>query len=217
MPRETYEKEMNDLRGDLLELSRMAGRALEESIRILDERLYKEGEQLIKDDEKINLACHDIEEKSLNIIATQQPVAGDPRFLFATMQMAMELERIADYAKGICVINSKISPGSHIKPLIDLPRMQKKACEMLSMAIEAFLECNVEAARKIPSMDIEINLLYEQVYRELVTHVMTNPDRISDAMLLTFAAHNMERVGDRVVNICERVVYLCIGEVVDLG
>jgi phosphate transport system protein len=217
MVRETYEAEMNSLRGELLRLARMTKNALSESVRILSERLFNEGEALILNDENINLQCHDIEEQCLNIIATQQPVAGDLRFLFATMQIAMELERIADYAKGIAVINSRIPPGSHIKPLVDIPRMQKKAREMLELSIDAFLDRDVVAAEKLPAMDVEIDLLYEQVYRELVTHVMQNPEKIADAMLLSFAAHNLERVGDRVVNICERVVYLCTGEVVDMS
>jgi len=216
MPRETYEAEMNSIREELLNLSRMTGKALGNSVRILKERLFEQGEELIIHDVKINEICHSIEERCLSVIATQQPVASDLRFIFATMQIAMELERIADYAKGIAIINTKISPGSHIKPLIDIPRMQEKAEEMLEMSIESFLTRDVETAERIPSMDIEINLLYEQIYRELVTHVMQNPERISDAMLLTFAAHNLERVGDRVINICERVIYLCTGEVVDM-
>jgi len=217
MARETYEAEMNALREEMLKLSNMTNRALERSIVILRDRSFDEGEKLIEDDEEINLACHHIEESCLNIIATQQPVAGDLRFIFATMQIAMELERIADYAKGIAVINRKIPPGSHIKPLIDIPRMQQKAREMLEMSMDSFLKCDLDSARRIPSMDVEINLLYEQVYRELVTRVMESPERIADAMLLTFAAHNLERVGDRVINICERVVYLCTGDVVDMG
>jgi phosphate transport system protein len=217
MARETYEAELNTLKEELSSLSHRTDKALEKSIRVLKDRLFDEGELLIREDEEINLMCHHIEEGCLNIIATQQPVAGDLRFIFATMQIAMELERIADYAKGIAVINRKISPGEHVKPLIDIPRMQQKVKEMLESSIEAFLKCDIEAARRIPSMDVEINLLYEQIYRELVTRVMQDPKRIADAMLLTFAAHNLERVGDRVINICERVVYLCTGEVVDLG
>jgi len=216
MPRETYEAEMNSLREELLKLSRMADTALADSIDVLKERLFEKGQDLIEHDEVINQACHEIEESCLNIIATQQPVARDLRFIFATMQIATELERIADYAKGIAIINHKISRGEHIKPLIDIPRMLGKAREMLGEATEAFLKCDIDLARRIPAMDVEINLLYEQVYRELVTHVMQHPGRIADAMLLTFAAHNLERVGDRVINICEKVVYLCTGEVVDM-
>jgi phosphate transport system protein len=217
MARETYEAEMNSLREELVKLSRMAENALDKSVKILKDRLFTEGDELILNDEKINLQCHDIEEQCLNIIATQQPVAGDLRFLFATMQIAMELERIADYAKGIAVINRKIPSGSHILPLVDIPRMQRKAEEMLELSIDAFLNRDIEIAERLPAMDVEIDMLYEQVFRKLVTHVMQNPDNIADAMLLTFAAHNLERVGDRVINICERVVYLCTGEVVDMS
>ncbi|MCK4505895.1 MAG: phosphate signaling complex protein PhoU, partial [Candidatus Aegiribacteria sp.] len=190
---------------------------VQESVRILKNRLFEEGEKLIRNDDVINGKCFEIEESCLNIIATQQPVAGDLRFIFAAMQIAMELERIADYAKGIAVINMRISPGDHVKPLIDIPRMTEKACEMLRKAIDAFLNKDIVAVEEIPPMDVEIDLLYEQVYRELLTHVIQKPEIINDAMMLAFVAHNLERVGDRVINICERVVYLCTGKVVDLG
>lgn len=217
MPRENYEAELNALREGLSRLARTASDALARSVEVLRDRLFEEGEKLIRDDEDINMMCHRIEEKCLHIIATQQPVAGDLRLIFATMQTAMELERIADYAKGIAVINRRITPGNHIKPLIDIPRMQQKATQMLEGAMDSFLRCDMESAERIPSMDLEINLLYEQIYRELVTRVMETPERIADAMLLTFAAHNLERVGDRVINICERVVYLCTGDVIDMS
>ncbi len=215
--RETYEAELDSIREALMRLSRMAEISVMESVRILKNRLFEEGEKLIQGDKVINRKCLEIEEACLNIIATQQPVAGDLRFIFAGMQIAMELERIADYAKGIAAINMRISPGEHVKPLIDIPRMSDKACEMLRKAIDAFLNKDIAAIEEIPPMDVEIDLLYEQVYRELLTHVMQRPEIINDAMMLTFVAHNLERVGDRVVNICERVVYLCTGEVVDLG
>jgi len=215
--RETYEAEMDSIRESLMRLSRMAELSVQESVRILKNRLFKEGEELIRNDDVINGNCVEIEEACLSIIATQQPVAGDLRFIFAAMQIAMELERIADYGKGIAVINKELSPGEHVKPLVDIPRMSVKACEMLRKSIESFLNRDIAAAEEIPSMDVEIDLLYEQIYKELITHVMQKPEIINDAMMLTFVAHNLERVGDRVVNICERVVYLCTGEVVDLG
>ncbi len=215
--RETYEAELDSIREALMRLSRMAEVSVQESVRILKNRLFEEGEKLIINDKLINRKCFEIEESCLNIIATQQPVAGNLRFIFAAMQIAMELERIADYAKGIAVINMKISPGEHIKPLIDIPRMSEKACEMLRKSIDAFLNRDIVSVEEIPPMDVEIDLLYEQIYRELLTHVIQKPEIINDAMMLTFVAHNLERVGDRVINICERVVYLCTGEVVDLG
>ncbi len=208
---------MNSLREEVLKLSQMAEYALSESVRILKKRLFSEGAKLIARDEEINLQCYRIEEHCLDIIATQQPVAGDLRFLFATMQIAMELERIADYAKGIAVINGKIAAGTHVRPLAVIQRMQIKANEMLKMSMDSFLERDVMKAEKLPSMDVEIDLLYEQVFRELVSLELQNEERMVDAMLLTFVAHNLERAGDRVINVCERVVYLCTGKVVDLS
>ena len=215
MPRESYESDLNTVREELLVLATMAGDALTGSIRILRERLSDEGAILIENDERINEKCHDIEEACLNLVATQQPVAGDLRLLFSTMQIAMQLERIADYAKGIARINAMLPPGPHIKPLVDIPRMGVIATSMLRESIEAFLTGDAEAAEKIPARDMELDLLYAQVYRVLLTHVMAEPKRIDDAMKLTFVAHNLERVGDRVVNICERVIYYLTGDVVD--
>ncbi len=215
MPRASYESDLQAVRAELLEVAAMTERAVSESVRILKERLMDEGSALIENDEVINARCHAIEEICINLTATQQPVAGDLRFLFSTMLIAMELERIADYAKGIARINATIAPGPHIKPLIDIPRMAVVATSMLRSAIEAFLKVDPDEAARIPARDVELDLLYSQVYRELLTHVMQNPSKIDDAMKLAFSAHNLERVGDRVVNICERIIYHCTGEVVD--
>lgn len=215
MPRESYESDLQTVREELLVLANMAVAAVTDSVRILRDRKMDEGEALIENDILINEKCHYIEEACLNLVATQQPVAGDLRFLFSAMQIAMQLERIADYGKGIAKINAMIPPGPHVKPLLDIPRMAGVASSMLEEAIEAFLNQDAEAAERVPARDLELDLLYSQVYRVLLTHVMEEPRRIDDAMKLTFVAHNLERVGDRVVNICERVIYYLTGDVVD--
>jgi len=215
MPRESYESDMQVVREELQVLAGMAADAVENSVRILRDRRMEEGEALIEADLLVNGKCHAIEEMCLNLVATQQPVAGDLRFLFSAMQIAMQLERIADYGKGIARINAGMPPGPHVKPLLDIPRMSGVAVSMLRDAIAAFLNQDAEAAERIPARDVELDLLYSQIYRVLLTHVMQDPRRIDDALKLTFVAHNLERVGDRVVNICERVIYYLTGEVVD--
>ncbi len=215
MPRETYQADMDSVREELLLLSEMAAGAVTESVRILRDRLMVEGEELIEADHLVNSKCKDIEEACTEIIALQQPVARDLRFLISAMHISRELERIADYAKGICILNGKITPGEHLKPLVDVPRMAELTCGMLRDALAAFLEEDVDRAREIPGRDSEIDRMYAQVYRELLTHVMENPVRIHDAMMLAFVAHNLERGADRVVNICERIIYYATGEVVD--
>ncbi len=216
MGRELFESELNEVRQRLLSLSREAVEAVRESIEVLKARDMNRGRELIEHDESINYHCYEVEEACLNIIATQQPVAGDLRLLFSVLQISNELERIADYAKGIARINAKIGDEGLIKPLVDVPRMAEITSSMLEDAIRAFLEEDESAARGIPGRDVEVDMLYNQIHRELLTYVMTAPTVMEQAMMLIWVAHNLERVGDRVVNICERVIFTLTGEVVDL-
>lgn len=216
MGRELFESELNEVRQQLLSLSREAVEAVRESIEVLKARDMRRGRGLIDDDERINYHCYEVEEACLNIIATQQPVAGDLRLLFSVLQISNELERIADYAKGIARINEKIGDQPLIKPLVDVPRMCEITTSMLEGAIRSFLEKDEKAAREIPGRDVEVDMLYNQIHRELLTYVMSDPNRLEQAMMLIWVAHNLERVGDRVVNICERIIFTLTGEVVDL-
>ncbi len=113
--------------------------------------------------------------------------------------------------KGIANIAVMIGSDGLIKPLVDLPRMAAKACDMLHRSLEAFLRQDVEAARAIPKEDVEVDALYEQIYRELITYIMADPKAIDQATRLTWVAHNLERVADRVGNICERIVFSITG------
>jgi phosphate transport system protein len=216
MGREVFESELNEVRQQLLSLSREAVEAVRESIEVLKARDMQRGRELIGNDERINYHCYEVEEACLNIIATQQPVAGDLRLLFSVLQISNELERIADYAKGIARINEKIGDQPLVKPLVDVPRMAEITTSMLEGAIRSFLEEDEKAAREIPGRDVEVDMLYDQIHRELLTYVMSNPELMEQAMMLVWVAHNLERVGDRVVNICERIIFTLTGEVVDL-
>jgi phosphate transport system protein len=126
------------------------------------------------------------------------------------------LERIGDYAKGIAKINLLIGDQALIKPLIDLPRMADMASDMLRRALQAFLERDDTEACTIPDDDDEVDALYNQVFRELLTLMMANPTTIDQATYLLWAAHNLERVADRTTNICERVVYMVSGKLTEL-
>jgi phosphate transport system protein len=108
-----------------------------------------------------------------------------------------------------------IGPGELIKPLVDIPRMAQKSCSMLHRALEAFTNRDVELARSIPAEDDEVDALYNQVYRELITYIMKDPHSMDQATYLTWAAHNLERTADRVGNICERVIFTVTGEMVE--
>jgi phosphate transport system protein len=151
------------------------------------------------------------------LIATQQPMAHDLRLLASIMEINSELERMGDYAKGIANINIRMGDAPLLKPLIDIPRMAQLGADMLHRALTAFVNEDMETARKIPPEDDEVDALYNQVYRELMTIIIADASTIERANWLLWAAHNLERIADRATNICERVVYLVSGKIEELN
>jgi len=211
MPREKFEHDLQRLKDEILALGAMAERAVAESVQALKRRDIAKARSIMEDDRLVNEKRYAIENETLTLIATQQPMAGDLRTLAAIFEIATELERIADYAKGIANIAVMLGEEPLIKPLIDLPRMADKACDMLHRALDSFMRQDVDEARGIPREDTEVDSLYEQTYRELITYIMADPRVIEQANRLTWVAHNLERVADRVGNICERVVFSITG------
>lgn len=217
MLRQTFEREMQRLQDELLVLGSMVEHAIIDSVDALKKRDLEWSRRLVADDRLINEKRFQIEADVLTLIATQQPIAGDLRVLASTLEIAAELERMGDYAKGIANISLTIGEEPLIKPLIDIPRMATKAREMLHRALDAFVRRDIEAARAIPAEDDEVDDLYNQVYRELITLIMANPKNIDQANHLLWAAHNLERTADRVTNICERTIFTVTGQMVEIG
>ena len=216
MPRETFDRELQRMQDEILALGSIVGKTLIESVACLKQRDFQCSRRLIAQDEEVNEKRFTIESDCLILIATQQPMASDLRILAAVLEIAGELERIGDYSKGISKINLMIGEDALIKPLVDLPRMAEKASDMLHRALEAFVTRDVALARAIPAEDDEVDALYNQVYRELLTLMMSKPSTIDQATYLLWAAHNLERAADRVTNICERVVFTVTGEMVEM-
>jgi len=216
MPRETFERLLRWLENDILVLGSMVESALVESVETLQHRNLEGARWLIGADRLINEKRFAIEADGLGLIATQQPMAGDLRTIAAVLEIATELERIADYAKGVAKINLLMGDRPPVKPLVDIPLMAEKVRTMLHRALDAFMNRDVELARAIPKDDAEIDALYDQIYRELLTMILANPRVLDEATHLLWVAHNLERAGDRVVNICERVVFTVTGEMVEM-
>jgi len=216
MPRETFERDLQELEDELLTLGSMVGQAIMDSVASLKERDLDEARRLIAQDREMNEKRYALEAKALTLIATQQPMAGDLRTIAAVLSLASELERIGDYAKGIAKINLMMDDQPLLKPLIDVPRMARKTRDMLNEALKAFAERDVELARSIPARDDEVDGLYNQVYRELLTYIISDPRTIDQATYLLWVSHNLERAADRVVNICERVIFTVTGKLVEI-
>jgi phosphate transport system protein len=216
MPRGVFERDMQRLQDDVIALSSQVEAVLVQSVECLKAQDREQAQRMIAADRTLNEKRFAIQSDTLVLIATQQPMARDLRVLAAILDIASELERIADYAKGIAKINLLIGDEPLIKPLIDLPRMADKASDMLHRAMEAFTRQDAQEARAIALEDDEVDGLYNQIYRELLTLMLSNPRTIDQATYLLWAAHNLERAADRVVNICERVVFTVTGEFLEM-
>ena len=210
--RKTFEAEIQQLKDELLLMGSMVEQQVLDAVEALKKRDVAASHLIFDSDAKINSKRYGIEEQVMILIATQQPMAHDLRLLASILEVAAELERMGDYAKGIATINLRMGEEPPLKPLIDIPRMAQKASDMLHRALTAFINEDAAAARAIPAEDDEVDGLYTQVYRELMTLVVQNPQNIDRANYLLWTAHNLERFADRVTNLCERTVFIATGE-----
>lgn len=216
MLRKTFESEIQQVKDEVLVLGSMVEQAILNTVEALKKRDIKASEEILKADKLINQKRFDIENKLMILIATQQPMARDLRLLASCMEIISELERMGDYAKGIANINIRMGDEPLLKPLIDIPRMAQKDVDMLHRALTAFVNEDAEMAKAIPIEDDEVDALYNQIYRELMTFIIQDPKTIERANWLLWVAHNLERVADRVTNICERTIFIVTGEMAEV-
>jgi len=212
-----FDRELTDLRDNILLLGSMVETAIEQAVQALKERDEELAHQVIAGDEVINTRRYDIEEQCLRLIATQQPAAGDLRAIVAAIHIVTELERMGDYASGIAELTTRLADQPHLKPLIDVPLMAEIDGEMIRASLEAYLKCDSDLALETAKRDVEIDNLYNQVYRELLTYMISDPRTITRATYLLWVAHKLERIADRVTNICERVIFMSTGEFKELN
>ncbi len=211
MARKAFRENMKELEKELIRQGEMVNVALDRSVEALRDLDVVKAEKVIVDDHLINRKRWDIEEQCINLFATQQPVATDLRELIAVLSISTDLERMGDHAEGIAKIAIMHGNKPLVKSLVDIPRMAEKASDMLMRSIEAFVNRDAEAAKSICNEDDEVDMLYDQVYRELLSFMTEDPKIITRATYLLWAAHNLERIADRVTNICERIVFLVTG------
>ena len=217
MTREAYHKALKELENELLTMGNMVAKAMKDSIEALKTRDMEMSKKIIKDDITINKKRFEIEERCLQMIATQQPMAVDLRTIAAILSIVADLERMGDHAEGNAKINIMIGSEPLVKPLIDVPRMAEKGLGMLDRALKAFIDRDAKAARTICDEDDEVDALYDQIYRELLLIMIENPKKIEGATYLIWLAHNLERIADRVTNIAERVVFMVTGKMEEVN
>lgn len=211
-----YHQELRRLQDELLVMGSMVSQALSDSLAALKKQDLDRARQIIADDRLVNTKRFRIEDDCLTLIATQQPMARDMRLIAGILEIASELERIGDYAKGIARITLYLGKTPLVKPLVHMPQMLDIVVEMLRGALDAFITQDVEQAREIPKRDDGVDHLYNTINRELIAIVIADPRQIDHANYLSWAAHNLERAADRTTNICERVIYTATGQFVEM-
>ena len=217
MTRTVFERQLTEIQEDMLVIGGMVESAIQRSIDALKNRDLELARQVIADDVKINRKRYDTEEKCLELMATQQPLAGDLRTIVAVLHIIVDLERMADHGEGIAKIALMLADEPPLKPYVNIPRMAQKGIEMLRASLDAFNRRDAQRARTICDEDDEVDALYEQVYHKLLTFMIQDPRTIQRATHLIWVAHNLERIADRVTNLCERVVYLVEGRIEELN
>lgn len=217
MIRKGFAEHIKELEKEVTAMGEMVITAINRSIEALKARDVDEAKRIIDDDALVNKRRWDIEEKCIYLIATQQPVASDLREIIAVLCVVSQLERMGDYAEGIGKIVILYGNEPPVKPLIDIPRMAQKAVSMLARSLDAFIKRDAQAALAICNEDDEVDLLHEQVYRELLSYMIEDPKTITRATYLIWVSHNLERIADRVTNICERIIFLVTGTMTEVN
>ncbi len=210
--RESFGEHIKGLVKEVTAMSEMVVTAINGSVEALGNRDIDKAKKIINDDLLINKKRWQLEEKCINLIALQQPVATDLREIIAVLNITTELERMGDYAEGIARIVVMIGDEPLIRPLIFIPKMAEKAVSMLRRSMEAFVKKDADMAMGICNEDDEVDKLYDEAYHDLLMRMIKDPNVIPKATPLVWATHNIERISDRVTNICERIVFLATGK-----
>lgn len=217
MFRTDYQRLLQALQDDVLTLGSMVEKALLKSVDALKRRDLEDSRRVIEGDTLIDQKRYDIEERCIDLIATQQPLARDLRTIVAILYICNELERMGDYAEGIAKISLMMGEEPPLKPLIDIPRMAERAVQMIRDSLDALIQRDVGKAIQVCKDDDEVDALYDQVYRELLTFMIQDPKTIQRATYLLWVSHNLERTADRATNIGERVIFLVTGKLGDFA
>ena len=211
MPRADFDRDLRMLQDDILMLGSMVEKAIMTSLDSLQRRDLDLSKEIVAGDDLIDNKTFEIEDKCINLIATQQPLAIDLRIIISMLHISQELERMGDYAEGIAKISIAMGDEPPLKKLIDIPRMGQKSSNMVKLSLDSLVNRDLVTAQVVLKDDDEIDALYDQVYRELLTFMIEDPKSIKRGTYLLWVAHDLERIADRATNIAERVIFLVTG------
>ena len=217
MVRATFDRDLRTLQNELLFMGSMVEKAISRALDALKRRDLEASRQVVLEDDYIDRKRFELEDLCINLIATQQPMAGDLRAIITILHISVELERMGDYAEGIGKISIMMGDEPPLKPLIDIPRMAEKATAMLRQSLDALVNRDIIAAHKVCNDDDDVDGLYDQIYRELLLMMIQDPSSIQRATYLLWVAHDLERIADRATNIAERAIFLVTGKMTEIN
>ncbi|MCX9013301.1 MAG: phosphate signaling complex protein PhoU [Candidatus Methanoperedens sp.] len=217
MVREAYHNDLHRLKDETINMASLVGKAINDAVLSLKNRDVELAQKVIDMDTEIDAVYHKIEDDCMRLLALQQPMARDLRLIISILKMGIDLERMGDLALEIGIITQITANVPPIKPLIDIPRMSEISQEMLVNTMKAFKNKDAELAREIARKDDELDMLFDQIRRELISYMIEDPKTITSAQHLTFVARYLERIGDHITNLCEGVVFMVTGERVELN
>ena len=214
MVRADFDRNLKLLQEELLLLGGLVEKAIVDAIEALKTRDIELSHKVVSQDDIIDRKTNQIEEKAIDLIATQQPIAIDLRTLMSVIHISVELERMGDYAEGIGKIGVMMGNDPPVKPLIDIPKMATKSSDMLKRSLDALVKRDPALARQVCEDDDEVDNLYDLIYKDLIALMIDDPTTIQRATYLMWVAHDLERIADRATNIAERVIFLVTGQLV---
>lgn len=217
MTRSVFERQLAEVQEDMLVMAGMVETSITQSIEALRMRDVALARRTIENDAEIDRRRYEVEERCIELISLQAPLASDLRTIISVLHISVDLERMGDHGEGIAKIALMLADEPPLKPYIDIPRMAEVAIDMLHGSVEAYKMRDTKRAREIIDMDDVVDALYEKVYHELLLFMIDDPTLTQRATYMIWVAHNLERIADRTTNICERVVYLVEGRIQNLN
>lgn len=215
--RSTFDREFSAIQQMLLEMGSMLDWAIERSMFSLKHANQEQAQTIIEKDERVNELRYKIEEACLTLVATQQPAASDLRAVIAAMHIAVEMERMGDHAAGIAKTVILMSEEPLLKTIKKIPKMAELSRQMLADCLNAYIQRDADWARRIAAQDAEMDQLYKAVFDRLIEIMAKKTELIPRATYLSWTAHNLERIADRVTNIAERIIFMTTGDVKELN
>jgi phosphate transport system protein len=209
-----FDDELADLKQRILRMGALVEGQIRQSLTALVDRNEELAQQVIQNDHHVNTMDVEVDEVCLELLALHQPAARDLRFITTAMKISTELERMSDLAENICERAIELNEEPQLKPYIDIPLMAERAIKMVRESLDAFVRWDSGLARKVLDDDDSVDNLNEQIFRELLSFMIENPQTISRAIRLSFISKYIERIADHATNVAELIVYMVEGKII---